>query len=130
LIVTSIARVILLVAVALVILPMLSPLVEAGNCGTCAPYAACGACPPLCEAPVTKSYKMQPGFCATTVACMIPNCVEPDGSCDCCAPYGIPPVYASGNYVLVRQTVEGQKRVAEFLTQLKAYVPPAAPTTQ
>ena len=124
---TSIARILLFAAVALVILPMLGPLAEAGSCGTC---GVCGACPPLCEAPVTKSYKMQPGFCATTVACMIPNCVEPDGSGDCCAPYGIPPVYAAGNYVLVRQTVEGQKRVAEFLTRLGAYVPPAAPTTQ
>jgi hypothetical protein len=55
---------------------------------------------------------------------MIPNCVEPDGSGNCCGPYGIPPVYASGNYVLVRQTVEGQKRVEEFLTKLGAYVPP------
>jgi hypothetical protein len=126
--VTRIPLMILLAVVTLVIVPLLGPLAKAGNCGTCGPV--CGACPPLCEAPVTKSYKMQPGFCATTVACMIPNCVPPDGSGHCCAPFGIPPVYASGNYVLVRQTVEGQKLVAEFLTRLGAYAPPAAPATQ
>ncbi len=108
----------MIVVAAIAALPALASVAQAGNC------SPCGPCPPLCEAPVTKSYKVQPGFCATTLACMIPNCVEPDGSGHCCGPFGVPPVFASGNYVMVRQTVEGHERVAEFLTKLGAYVPP------
>jgi hypothetical protein len=77
----------------------------------------------MCEAPVTKSYKIQPGFCPQQLVCMIPNCISDHGSA-CCGPHGIPPIYAAGNYVLVRQTREGQAEVAKFLTDLGAYIPP------
>ena len=41
--------------------------------------------------------------------------------------YGIPPIYAAGNWVMVRHTPEGQEQVAKFLEELGAYKPPAPP---
>ncbi len=76
------------------------------------------------DAPLTKSYKIQPGFCPRQLVYMIPKAVPGDVCAVGCGPYGIPPIYAAGNYVLVRQTTEGQAQVAKFLTDLGAYVPP------
>lgn len=85
-------------------------------------YEQAAAAFPMCQAPTTRSYKIQPGFCPDQVAHMIPQYVADDGSC-ACGPHGIPPVYAAGNWVLVRQSPAGQERVAKFLIDLGAYVP-------
>lgn len=78
---------------------------------------------PPCQIPVTKVYRIKPGFCPQALVGMIPAAVGP-GCCGCdCGPYGIPPIYASGQNVLVRQTPEMQERVAEFLTELGAWQP-------
>lgn len=78
---------------------------------------------PPCQIPVTKVYRIKQGFCPQALVCMIPAAVGP-ACCGCeCGPYGIPPIYASGQNVLVRQTPEMQERVAEFLTELGALVP-------
>ena len=78
---------------------------------------------PPCQIPVTKAYRIKPGFCPQSLVCMIPAAVGP-GCCGCdCGPYGIPPIYAAGQNVLVRQTPEMQERVAEFLTELGAWEP-------
>lgn len=74
----------------------------------------------ICQAPLTKSYRIEPGFCPQQLVCLIPNCI-PGGS-DCCGPYGIPPIYAAGNYVLVRNSKENHELVAKFLTEMGAYV--------
>jgi hypothetical protein len=89
----------------------------AGDCTPCTSFA-------LCKAPLTKSYKIEPGFCPQQLACLIPQCVSSEGCVDCCGPYGIPPVYVAGSYVLVRQTPEAHERVAKFLADLGAYKPP------
>ena len=81
----------------------------------------------MCQVPLTKSYRVQPGFCPQQLVAMIRCGVTPDGSAECCGPHGIPPVYAAGNFVLVRQSAEGHARVAAFLTELGAYVPPRRP---
>lgn len=85
-------------------------------CQPCGPAA-------LCKVPLTKSYRVQPGFCPQQLVAMIANCV-PAGCADCCGPHGIPPIYVAGNYVLVRQTPEVHEQVARFLADLGAYVPP------
>jgi hypothetical protein len=78
---------------------------------------------PPCQSPVTKVYRIKPGFGPQTLVGMIPAAVGP-GCCGCdCGPYGIPPIYASGQNVLVRQTPEMQERVTEFLTELGALAP-------
>ncbi|GEM_PF-2275812 len=78
---------------------------------------------PPCQIPVTKAYRIKPGFCPQALVCMIPAAVGP-ACCGCdCGPYGIPPIYAAGQNVLVRQTPEMQERVAEFLTELGAWEP-------
>jgi hypothetical protein len=77
---------------------------------------------PLCQVPVTKAYKIQPPFCPTQIAAMIPAAVPADG-CECCGPFGIPPVFAAGNSVVVRQSPEVHQRIAKFLTDLGAYKP-------
>jgi hypothetical protein len=78
---------------------------------------------PPCQIPVTKVYRIKQGYCPQALVCMIPAAVGP-ACCGCdCGPYGIPPIYASGQNVLVRQTPEMQERVAEFLTELGAWEP-------
>jgi hypothetical protein len=82
-----------------------------------------------CEMPVTKVYRIKPNFCPQALVYMIPRAVGP--SCCCgngCGPYGIPPIYASGQHVLVRQTPAMQERVKEFLTELGALVEPLKAT--
>lgn len=79
----------------------------------------------VCAMPVTKVYRIKPGFCPQALVYMIPSAVGP--SCCCgngCGPYGIPPIYASGQNVLVRQTPAMQERVKEFLTDMGALVEP------
>jgi hypothetical protein len=78
-----------------------------------------------CEMPLTKVYRIKPNFCPQALVYMIPGAVGP--SCCCgngCGPYGIPPIYASGQHVVVRQTPAMQERVKEFLTELGALVEP------
>ena len=78
---------------------------------------------PPCQLPTTKVYRIKPGYCPQTLVYMIPKAVGP-GCCGCnCGPYGIPPIYASGQNVLVRQTPEMHERITEFLTELGALVP-------
>ena len=77
---------------------------------------------PMARMPITKSYRVQPGFCPQQLVWMIANGVP---ACDCgpgCGPYGIPPIYSAGNYVLVRTTPEGQQQVEKFLAHLGPYV--------
>ena len=88
--------------------------------GTGAPN---GTAFPLCQTPLTKGYQLQPGFCAPQVAAMIPHAVDSNGCCECCGPFGIPPIFAAGNNVVVRTTPEVHERVARFLIDLGAYVP-------
>lgn len=80
-----------------------------------------------CQLPYTKSYQIKPTFCPAKLVALIPQAVGDDGEgCCCgddCGPYGIPPIYAVGSYVMVRQTPAVQARVAEFLTDLGALVP-------
>ena len=81
--------------------------------------------PEICEMPVTKAYRIKPNFCPRALVYMIPNAVGPDCCCGMgCGPYGIPPIYAAGQNVLVRQTPAMQARVKEFLTELGALVEP------
>jgi hypothetical protein len=114
--VTLIARTSLLAIAALVTLP---GTVQAGSSCGCQPGASSST---LCKVPVTKSYRMQPGFCPQQLAAMIPQAVS-GGCADCCGPQGIPPIYVSGNYVLVRQTPDVHEQVAKFLEEMGAYVP-------
>lgn len=83
------------------------------------------AAPATCQMPTTKVYRIKPNFCPMALVHMIPAAVGPDCCCGMgCGPYGIPPIYASGQNVLVRQTPEMQERVKEFLTDLGALVEP------
>jgi hypothetical protein len=98
-------------------------------CGASAALAdnvSSDAAGPPCQLPVTKVYRIKPGYCPQALVAMIPNAVGP-GCCGCqCGPYGIPPIYAAGQNVLVRQTPEMQERITEFLTELGALVPKKA----
>jgi hypothetical protein len=90
------------------------------------PTATLETAGPPCQLPVTKVYRIQPGFCPQTLVYMIPKAIGSGCSgCDC-GPYGIPPIYASGQNVLVRQTPEMQERITAFLTELGALVPKKA----
>lgn len=85
--------------------------------------AAVETAAPPCQLPTTKVYRIQPGFCPQTLVYMIPQAIGP-GCCGCdCGPYGIPPIYAAGQNVLVRQRPEMHERITEFLTELGALVP-------
>jgi hypothetical protein len=78
-----------------------------------------------CEMPVTKVYRIKPNFCPQALVYLIPSAVGPSCCCGAgCGPYGVPPIYASGQNVLVRQTPAMQVRVKEFLTELGALVEP------
>ncbi len=78
-----------------------------------------------CQMPVTKAYQIKPNFCPQALVYMIPGAVGPDSCCGMgCGPYGIPPIYASGQNVMVRQTPAMQKRGKEFLTDLGALAEP------
>jgi hypothetical protein len=79
---------------------------------------------PMCQVPLTKGYTLEPGFCPPQVAAMIPQAVADDGDCGCCGPFGIAPIYTAGNSVMVRTTPDVHERVARFLIDLGAYVPP------
>ncbi len=79
--------------------------------------------------PLTKVYRIKPNFCPQALVYMIPKAVGPDCCCGMgCGPYGIPPIYASGQHVVVRQTPAMQARVKEFLLELGALVQPMAAT--
>ena len=82
----------------------------------------------LCQAPVTKAYKIQPGFCPRQLVMLLPQGVPSDGSSDCCGPYGIPPIFASGNNVVIRQSPEMHVRITKFLRDMGALVPPTVGT--
>jgi hypothetical protein len=82
------------------------------------------ATPVPCQLPVMKVYRIKPGFCPQALVYMIPQAVGPGCYCGDCGPYGIPPIYAAGQNVLVRQTPEVQERITEFLTELGALVTP------
>jgi len=87
--------------------------------------ADCYDCPATAiRVPLTKAYRIQPGFCPQQLVSMIQRCVPVDGSCAGCGPYGIPPIYAVGNSVVVRQTPEGHERIAKYLSDLGVFVPP------
>ncbi len=78
---------------------------------------------PPCQLPTTKIYRINPGFCPQALVGLIPTAVGPS-CCGCeCGPYGIPPIYASGQNVLVRQTPDMHERITEFLTEMGALVP-------
>jgi hypothetical protein len=78
-----------------------------------------------CEMPVTKAYRIKPNFCPQALVYLIPQAVGPGCCCgNGCGPYGIPPIYASGQNVLVRQTPAMQERVKQFLIELGALVEP------
>ena len=83
--------------------------------------------PCLCQVPITKAYRIRPGFCPQQIALMIRQGV-PCGSGECCGPYGIPPVYVAGNNVLVRQSPEMHLKTAKLLNEMGAIVPPTAGT--
>ena len=51
----------------------------------------------------------------------VPMCTM---ACAPCGSYGTPPIYSAGNYVIVRQTAEAHQRIAKFLTDIGALVPP------
>jgi hypothetical protein len=106
-------------AIAILALTVVLQFSESASAGGCAP---CGDGIDVRTALLTKSYRMQPGFCAQQVAALVPGCLPapPPG----CGSYGIPPVYTAGNYVLVRHSPEGHELVAKFLADLGAYVPP------
>jgi hypothetical protein len=95
-----------------------------GAAGCCCQGGCCGTdcAGPLCQAPVTKSYHIKPGLCPAQIAAMIPNCV-PATSGDCCGPYGIPAVFASGEWVVVRQTPDVHERINKYLADLGALAP-------
>ncbi len=78
---------------------------------------------PPCQLPTTKVYRINPGFCPQALVYLIPNAVGPSCSGCECGPYGIPPIYASGQNVLVRQTPDMHERITEFLTEMGALVP-------
>ncbi len=78
---------------------------------------------PPCQLPTTKVYRIKPEYCPQALVYMIPQVVGPACSGCNCGPYGIPPIYASGQNVLVRQTPEVQERITEFLTEMGALVP-------
>ena len=92
--------------------------------------AQAGCCPefgfavPMQPLPVTRTYRIRPEFCPRQLVAMIPQFVPGGGPCASCGPYGIPPIYTAGNFVVVRQTPEVQERVAKYLMDLGAYVPP------
>jgi len=91
------------------------------------PAAAAPSIGPCCGLPVTKVYRIKPGFCPQALVYLIPKSVGAGPCCSGdCGPYGIPPIYAAGQNVLVRQTPEMQERVAEFLTELGAIEPKKA----
>lgn len=78
-----------------------------------------------CQMPVTKAYKIKPNFCPQALVYLIPSAVGPGCCCgNGCGPYGIPPIYAAGQNVMVRQTPDMQQRVKEFLTELGALATP------
>jgi hypothetical protein len=79
---------------------------------------------PLCRMPVTKTYRIQPEFCPQQIVALIQQYVPCCGSCDCCGPYGVPPVFAAGQNVIVRQSPEMHDRIAQFLTDAHAMVQP------
>jgi hypothetical protein len=87
-------------------------------------YTASGGAE-TCQMPVTKAYHIKPNFCPQALVTMIPGAVGPSCCGGGCGPYGIPPIYAAGQNVMVRQTPDMQERVKEFLTDLGALaVPP------
>jgi hypothetical protein len=95
------------------------PAVVRADAPCCSP---CGGAFAMCKPPVTRSYRVEPGFCPQQLVYMIQNCVSANDA-DCCGPYGIPNIYVAGNWVLVRQTPEVHERVAKVLADLGAYVP-------
>jgi hypothetical protein len=73
---------------------------------------------------VTKSYRIEPRFCPQQIVYMVPRFVSADGGCASCGPYGVPPIFSAGSYVVIRQTPEAHEQIARFLTDMGAYVAP------
>jgi hypothetical protein len=114
--VTSIARIL-----AILTCGAIQAMAQSASAGCCQPVVMNA---PMCQMPLTKSYRIEPNFCPQQLVCMIPQCVPAGGSCASCGPYGVPPIFAAGSYVVVRQTPEVHERIAKFLTDLGAFVAP------
>ena len=83
---------------------------------------------PLCRVPVTKAYRIQPEFCPQQLVAVIQQNVQCGGSYGCCGPYGIPPIFVAGQNVVIRQSPEMHARIAKFLTDMGATIPPTVGT--
>ncbi len=111
---TPFARIIIALLAALTAFPSIL-LADPGVC--CIPNAT------RCQLPVAKTYRIQPSFCPQELVVMIPQCV-PGGCSSECGPYGVPPIFASGNQLVIRQTPEVHERIVQYLTSLGAYLKP------
>src|SRR4051794_35190170 len=84
---------------------------SAGHGTLATALADCPDCPGIpIHMPVTKAYRILPGFCPEQLVWLVRQCVSTDGSCPGCGPFGIPPIYSAGNFVAVRQTPEVHAR--------------------
>jgi hypothetical protein len=77
----------------------------------------------LCCVPVTKCYQIRPEYCPQQIVALIRQSVQEDGSCDCCGPYGVPPIFAAGNNIVIRHSAEMHVRIAKFLDDMGVSVP-------
>jgi hypothetical protein len=77
----------------------------------------------LCRVPVTKCYQIRPEFCPQQIVALIRQSVPGDGSCDCCGPYGVPPIFAAGNNIVIRNSAEAHDRIAKFLNDMGVTAP-------
>lgn len=75
---------------------------------------------------MTRCYRIEPDFCPQQLAVLIPRWV-PDGTCATCGPYGVPPIYVSGSWLVIRQTREAHALIAEHLIAMGAMLPPKRP---
>ena len=77
----------------------------------------------LCRAPVTKCYQIRPEFCPQQIVTLVRQSVPGDGWCDCCGPYGVPPIFSAGHNIVVRNSAETHVRIAKFLDDMGVTVP-------
>ncbi len=77
-----------------------------------------------CQMPETRAYRINVGYCPQKLVCLIPKVVGPGGDTCECGPYGIPPIYAAGQNVMVRQTPKVHERITHFLMEMGALVIP------
>jgi hypothetical protein len=85
-------------------------------------------CPPtgmvlIRDLPVTRAYRIQPDFCPRQLVALIPQWFPGSGECSGCGPYGVPPIYASGSWVVIRQTRSTHEQIAHYLVELGAVMP-------